>query len=78
MSAASFDLADTYLVDGGLAAGATGDVTFGTTTVGGFGYVRVDTWAPANLAGVQFDELLDTMREGGVQNVLLLTAQGLD
>jgi hypothetical protein len=55
------ELADTYLVDGGLAVGATGDVTFGTTTEGGFDYVRTDTWSPANLAGVEFGELVDTI-----------------
>lgn len=52
------ELADTYLVDGGLASGPSGDVRFGTTADGGYGYIRVETWSPASLAGVEFGDLL--------------------
>jgi hypothetical protein len=55
------DLADTYLVDGGVAAGPYGDVRLGTTVDGGFGYIRVGTWAPASLAGVDFTELIELL-----------------
>jgi len=53
------ELADTYLVDGGLAAGPYGDVRFGTTVAGGYGYVRVETWSSASLAGIDFTELVE-------------------
>jgi len=52
------ELADGYLVDGGLAAGPNGDVRFGKTADGGFGYIRVGTWSSAALAGVDFADLI--------------------